>query len=133
MSGTICILAIILLMLGVSSKGIVLISLFVLLSYSLQKDILTKITVKSMHVELEYIKFILFKSIKCIRKDDVESSYGRSVGPKGIAIMLFELRQLSADAVIAEIQPDLTGWKETDLITLNALLSNSNSTMPTAT
>lgn len=131
--GTICILAIVLSILNVKLLGILIILSFVVVSYAWQNHALTKITISPVTVELEFSSWIIRKSTKCFNRVDLVSDYREKAGPKGIMIMTLTLSQLSLHAEIAEIQPDLTGWKESDLLTVDELLKKHNAIIPTAT
>jgi hypothetical protein len=124
LGGTIAILGAVLYALNTNNYVIMSILTLVFIAgiYKINNNSLKKITIGHDKVELAFGALFTQNSLEIFDMLDIAGEYKSKAGPKGIPLMVLELRIISTNEVIAEIQPDLTGWKQADLIAISSLL-----------
>jgi len=121
--GTLLVLGIILRVLHVDWWGVGLIAALIALSGALPLGSggLRKVVVYPQSVTFEFASF----GRRVRRTEDrarVMGRYQPTVGPKGVSLMVLALTDTTTNESIAEVQPDVTGWKEQDLVALAKVL-----------
>ena len=122
---TLGVITVILAALQTNWTGIGIILAFTILAYLVplfQGKVLRKVFVGKETVTFEFAAFGTPFS-RSEPRTTVAGVYTTKVGPKGITLRVLQLTATAANELIAEVQPDLTGWKEQDLLALAAVLS----------
>ena len=121
--GTMAFMAVVFTVLGLSLKWVLITLLLMALVIFLRENVVTKIVITSELLEIYYQNFFIESWFVTVKRPNVLVAYKSKAGPKGMPTMALEIKCLESEEVLAEIQADLTGWKEADLIEISKLLN----------
>ena len=122
--GTLVVFGVVLRILHVDWWGVGLGAACLVLCWALplRGEVLCKVVVQPQTVTLEFASF--GRRVRRTKaRANIAGLYRSSVGPKGIKLMVLALTDTATNETIAEVQADVTGWREQDLVALAKALS----------